>query len=148
MLKKGIYEQLINQDTKNHIERTESGDMTCVRQEMDFAESPQLLANYLASAIRQKLEETESQQDRVNLVNSILIQAGLMDDMQIVEPNDLLSEVMTNQQYALQSQSNTKTIRPISGFRVSNLFTGGSSALSLGEEIRREIASADEKRCK
>ena len=48
------------------------------------------------------------------------------------------------QQALLQSQSHTETVRPISGFRVSNLFTGGNSTLSLGEEIRREIASADE----
>jgi HKD family nuclease len=51
---------------------------------------------------------------------------------------------MTKQQALLQAQARTETIRPISGFRVSNLFTGGSSSLSLGEEIRREIASADE----
>jgi superfamily II DNA or RNA helicase len=73
-----------------------------------------------------------------------MIDAGLMDDKQIVKPSDLLAEVMSQQQAALQTQSNTETVRPISGFRVSNLFTGGSSALSLGEEIRREIASADE----
>ena len=103
-----------------------------------------MLANYLANAIRQKLEDTEEQQDRVNLINRIMIGAGLLDDKQIVKPTDLLAEVMTQQQSALQNQSNTQTIRPISGFRVSNLFTGGSSSLSLGEEIRREIASADE----
>ncbi len=73
-----------------------------------------------------------------------MIDAGLIDDKQIVKPADLLAEVMTQQQSALQNQSNTQTIRPISGFCVSNLFTGGSSALSLGEEIRREIASTDE----
>ena len=118
--------------------------MVCVQQQIDSAESPQMLANYLANAIRQKLEDTEEQQDRVNLINRIMVDAGLLDDKQIVKPADLLAEVMTQQQSALQNQSNTQTIRPISGFRVSNLFTGGSSALSLGEEIRREIASADE----
>lgn len=144
MLKKGIYERIINHDIKNQIEETQEASLVCLKQSVDSAESPQMLANYLANAIRQKLEEIEDQQDRVNMVNNILLEAGLMDEMQIAEPNDLLSEVMTSQQYALQSQSNTKTIRPVSGFRVSNLFTGGSSALSLGEEIRREIASADE----
>lgn len=144
MLKQGIYEHIINQETDRKIQEAEQSGLVCVQQQIDSAESPQMLANYLANAIRQKLEDTEEQQDRVNLINRIMIDAGLLDDKQIVKPADLLAEVITKQQSALQNQSNTQTIRPISGFRVSNLFTGGSSALSLGEEIRREIASADE----
>ena len=144
VLKQGIYEQIINQETERNIKQAEQSGLVCVQQPIDSAESPQMLANYLANAIRQKLEDTEEQQDRVNLINRIMIDAGLMDDKQIVKPSDLLAEVMSQQQAALQTQSNTETVRPISGFRISNLFTGGSSALSLGEEIRREIASADE----
>jgi len=144
MLKQGIYEHIINLETERDIQQAEQSGLVCVQQPIDNAESPQMLANYLANAIRQKLEDTEEQQDRVNLINRIMIDAGLLDDKRIVKPADLLAEVMTRQQSALQNQSNTQTIRPISGFRVSNLFTGGSSALSLGEEIRREIASADE----
>ena len=144
MLKQGIYEHIINQETDRKMQEAEQSGLVCVQQPIDGAESPQILANYLANAIRQKLEDTEEQQDRVDLINRIMIDAGLLDDKQIVKPADLLAEVMTRQQSALQNQSNTQTIRPISGFRVSNLFTGGSSALSLGEEIRREIASADE----
>ena len=144
MLKQGIYEHIINQETDRKMQEAEQSGFVCVQQPIDDAESPQMLANYLANAIRQKLEDTEEQQDRVNLINRIMIDAGLLDDKQIVKPVDLLTEVMTQQQSALQNQSNTQTIRPISGFRVSNLFTGGSSTISLGEEIRREIASADE----
>lgn len=144
MLKQGIYEHIINQETDRKMQEAKQSGLVCVQQPIDGAESPQMLANYLANAIRQKLEDTEEQQDRVNLINRIMIDAGLLDDKQIVKPADLLAEVMTQQQSALQNQSNTQTIRPISGFRVSNLFTGGSSTLSLGEEIRREIASADE----
>ena len=144
MLKQGIYEHIINQETDRKMQEAQQSGLVCVQQPIDGAESPQILANYLANAIRQKLEDTEEQQDRVNLINRIMIDAGLLDDKQIVKPADLLAEVMTQQQSTLQNQSNSQTIRPISGFRVSNLFTGGSSILSLGEEIRREIASADE----
>lgn len=115
-----------------------------MKNNIDNAESPQILADYLAKVIRNKLEEIEEQQDRVNMINKILSEAGLLEEMQIVDYDNLLTEVMTHQQYLFQSQSRSQTIRPISGFRVSNLFTGGGSALSLGEEIRREIASADE----
>ena len=67
-----------------------------------------------------------------------------MEEVQIADTSNLLMEVMTRQKNLLQKHSRSETVRPQSGFRVSNLFTGGNSALSLGEEIRREIASADE----
>ena len=144
VLKQGIYEHIISKETELDIKQAEQSGLVCVQQHVDTAESPQMLANYLANIIRQKLEDTEEQQDRVNLINRIMIDAGLIDDKQIAKPADLLTEVMSQQQATLQRESNTQTVRPISGFRVSNLFTGGSSTLSLGEEIRREIASADE----
>ena len=144
MLKKGIYEQVINQETEKKISEAEQNGLKCLQQPIDEAESPQILANYLAKAIRQKLEDIEKQQDRVNLVNQILANAELIEDKVITKPSDLLSEVMSNNQFLLQEESESKTVRPISGLRVSSLFTGGNSAISLGEEIRREIASADE----
>jgi HKD family nuclease len=51
---------------------------------------------------------------------------------------------MSKQQNVLQTESHTETVRPLSGFRVSNLFEGGNSPISLGEEMRREIASANQ----
>ncbi|MBQ8760979.1 MAG: DUF3427 domain-containing protein [Bacteroidales bacterium] len=144
MLEKGIYEHIINREIENKIQQAEQYSLVCVKHPIDNAESPQMLADYLANAIRQKLEDIEEYQDRVNLINRIMINAGLLDDKQITKSADMLAEVMDKQQAILQTQSNSQTIRPISGFRVSNLFTGGNSALSLGEEIRREITSADE----
>lgn len=144
MLKKGIYENIINQEIERDIHTAESQQMVCIREQMDDAESPKILADYLAKAIRQKLEDTENLHDRMTIVNKILSEYGLVDDIQIADTSNLLMEVMTRQKDLLQRSSRSETVRPQSGFRVSNLFTGGSSVLSLGEEIRREIASADE----
>lgn len=144
MLKQGIYEHIINNQVEKEISKAKNFGLVCKKQPVDYAESPKILADYLAKVICQKLEDTEVQQDRVNIINRILINAGLMDDTQIVDSTDLLYEVMSHQKYILQTQSKTDTVRPISGFRVSNLFTGGNSTISLGEEIRREIASSDE----
>ncbi len=140
MLKRGVYEHIINKETEREIQHAEQAGLVCVQQQIDAAESPQILANYLANAIRQKLEDTEEQQDRVNLINRIMIDAGLIDGKQIVKPSDLLAEVISQQQAALQRQSNTNTVRPISGFRVSNLFTGGNSSLSLQTIINYSVS--------
>lgn len=144
MLEKGIYEHIINCELKDQMNEVEGSDAACKIHPMDTAESPHLLATYAAKAIRQRLEEIEDQNDRVSLINGILAEAGILDELQIADSKNLLAEVMTRQQALLQEQSHTQTIRPVSGFRVSNLFTGGNSSLSLVEEIRREIASADE----
>ena len=98
MLKQGIYEHIINLKTERDIQQAEQSGLVCVQQPIDNAESPQMLANYLANAIRQKLEDTEEQLDRVNFINRIMIDAGELDDKQIVKPADLLAEVITKQQ--------------------------------------------------
>lgn len=144
MLKKGIYENIINQEVERDIQEAESQQLVCLREQIDAAESPKILADYLAKAIRQKLEDTEDMHDRMTLVNRILAEYGLVEEVQIADTSNLLMEVMTQQKNLLQKHSHSETVRPQSGFRVSNLFTGGNSVLSLGEEIRREIASADE----
>lgn len=144
MLKKGIYENIINQEVERNIQETEAHQLVCLREQIDAAESSKILADYLAKAIRQKLEDTENVHDRMTLVNRILAEYGLVEDVQIADTSNLLTEVMTQQKDLLQKHSRSETVRPQSGFRVSNLFTGGNSVLSLGEEIRREIASADE----
>ena len=68
MLQKGIYENIINQSKEEEITATELHDLVCKRQDMDTAESPQILANYLADVIRKRLEETEQEQDRIRIV--------------------------------------------------------------------------------
>ena len=90
MLKQGIYEHIINQETERQIQKAEKSGLVCVQQAIDDAESPQMLADYLANAIRRKLEDTEEQQYRVNIINRIMINAGLTDDKQIVKPSDLI----------------------------------------------------------
>ena len=61
----------------------------------------------------------------------------------LIADSQMLAEVMTEAEQAMQQKSRQQTLRPLSGFRVSNLFTGGGSQLSIGNEIERDIASAD-----
>ena len=65
MLKKGIYENLISQGMEREIHTAEAENLVCVREEIDNTEAPQMLADYLAKAIRQKLQVTEDLQDRM-----------------------------------------------------------------------------------
>ena len=80
MLKKGIYENIINQEVERDIQEAESQQLVCLREQIDAAESPKILADYLAKAIRQKLEDTEDMHDRMTLVNRILAEYGLVEE--------------------------------------------------------------------
>lgn len=144
MLEKGIYENIIDRSTELQIQDAQQSNLVCRTMPLDAIEAPNLLAEHIAKGVRQKLEEVQDPEERVLIVNKILEDAGLADEMHIVNATDVLSEVLSNEQSILQTTANIETVRPLSGFRVSNLFTGGNSALSLGEEIRREIASSDE----
>ena len=97
MLKKGIYENIINREVERDIHAAESQQIVCIREQIDDAESPKILADYLSKAIRQKLEDTESLHDRMTMVNKILSEYGLVDDIQISDTSNLLMEVMTQQ---------------------------------------------------
>src|SRR5574344_653610 len=123
MLKKGIYEHIINESLEKDIEESEKCNLVCKCDSIDTAESPEILAHYLANVIRKKLEDTEEQQDRVALINGILQQAGIEPINKVVNDPSLLTEVMSKETKLFQKKSNTETVRPLSGFRVSNLFT-------------------------
>ena len=108
MLKKGIYENIISQKVEREIQEAESQQLVCLREQIDVAESPKILADYLAKAIRQKLEDTEELHDRMTLVNRILSEYGLMDEVKIADTSNLLMEVMTHQKNLLQKHSHSK----------------------------------------
>lgn len=103
MLKKGIYENIINQEVERDIREAESQQLVCLREQIDAAESPKILADYLAKAIRQKLEDTEDMHDRMTLVNRILAEYGLVEEVQIADTSNLLMEVMTQQRTSCKS---------------------------------------------
>lgn len=143
MLKEGIYENLITEQTAGEIRTAQEHQLMCKRKAIDQAEASKILADHLADVIRKRLEEKEGLKEQVAFVNNILAEYGLSES-EIADNSNLLTEVMQLKEQAMQQHSRSETPRPKSGFRVSSLFTGGNSALSLGEEIRREIASADE----
>lgn len=84
MLEKGIYEHIINQEIDKDIQLANQSGLVCIQQPIDDAESPQILSNYLAKIICQKLEDIEDQQKRVELINHIMMAADLQQDSKIV----------------------------------------------------------------
>lgn len=144
-LRKGIYENIISGALAKDIAEAEEGQLVCERRDIDTAESPAMLSEYLAEVIRRKLgDENLNAEQRARFVNKI-VRLSSTDEGDLMEDAEkYLAEVKTKAQTAKEKATGKHTIRPLSGFRVSNLFTGGSSELSLASEIEKDIATADE----
>ena len=144
-LKEGVYENLINSRTAEDIHQTEEAGLVCRKQPIDEAEASKLLSQYLAESIRRKIEDSElSLEEKINFANQILTKARIGDDEALAPSPQLLSAVINKQLDINLTTTKKELVRPLSGFRVSNLFTGGQSCLSIGTEIIRDIASSDE----
>jgi len=144
-LKEGIYENLINERLLEDMRQTEQAGMVCHTEPMDAAESAKMLADFLAESIRKKLEDSDvSVEDKIEMTNRILETADVDDGEILSLTPQLLSAVVSAQRDARLRATRQGLVRPLSGFRVSNLFTGGQSGVSLGTEIMRDIASADQ----
>lgn len=143
-LTEGVYENIISKDVEASIADAEGRGLVCKRDIIDKAEAPRMLANYLTDAIERRLnDDKESTESKADFINTILKAAGVEDREKIVGGEQMLTEVI-NAATSIERQNGAAEERPLSGFRVSNLFTGGQSAMPLEEEIGRDIATADE----
>ncbi|MCH4156667.1 MAG: DUF3427 domain-containing protein [Muribaculaceae bacterium] len=143
-LKKGVYENFINEALLEKIKLLESQKMVCTKEEIDMAETPTMLAEYLSEIIKNRLDDSSlSVEQRIDFVNHIIDISKTNDGSKIIDKEKILAEVKTPIQQAEERATGKVTERPLSGFRVSNLFTGGNSELSISSEIIRDIVSAD-----
>ena len=144
-LKEGIYENLISDRLLDDMRQTEAAGYVCRTERIDTAESAKILADFVSDAIRRKLEDADVPvENKIELTNSILESVDIDDEEKLSVVPELLSAVVSEQREAALRATKKEIVRPLSGFRVSNLFTGGQSGVPLGAEIMRDIASADQ----
>ena len=94
-LSQGIYENIINNEILSEInELTDSSAKTLP---IDKEESPVILSSYLSKLLKQKLEENDSTEDNIKLINK-LIQIFSDSDENLISDNEhFLAEVISNQ---------------------------------------------------
>lgn len=144
-LKEGVYENLISDRLLDDMRQTEAAGYVCHTESMDTAESAKMLADFVSNAIRRKLEDADVPvEDKIEMTNSILESVDIDEDEKLSAVPELLSAVVSGQREAALRATKKEIVRPLSGFRVSNLFTGGQSGVPLCAEIMRDIASADQ----
>ena len=149
-LKSGIYESLIYEALKRKLEAL--SDKYVFTDSIDSGEAPKLLTNYVAKIINSLLSDDslfETLDGRFKFVNDILNYIDKnwqcnIDDSLLTNQEELLSGIVDMAGLTQEQAKQRVTMRPLSGFTVSNLFTGSNTDLSIDGEIERDIQTADE----
>lgn len=160
ILNPGVYETLISQAIQDKLDEYSESKFYIKKDDIDSAESYKMLAEYLTDIVSDILKSYFRRKDandtisaQVEVVNRILKFIEQEWNTEGIETTpDLLSEEnklfflrgiydkvgFTEEQIKAKAKNH-----PVSGYRVSNLFTGGND-LSMDEEVRRDIQTADE----
>lgn len=140
----GIYENLITDGLKHDMQTAEERGLVCKQEDIDGAESPDMLAEHLSRIIRNRLsDENLTAEERTAFVNRLIAYLGEDEDEKVADDRQMLAAVVSAQEEARLKATNSTLVRPLTGFRTSNLFTGGQSRVPLNAEIERDIESAD-----
>jgi len=141
-LSQGVYENLINNEILSEI--NELTDSSVRKLPIDKEESSVILSSYLAKLVKQKLEENDSTEENIELVNKLIQDFSDSDENLISDNENFLAEVISNQKKVEQAASKAETARPETGFLYSSLFTGRGSKIPLYSEIKKDIETSDE----
>lgn len=143
-LVEGTYENLITDGLKQDMQTASASGLVCRQEDIDSAESPNMLTEHLSKIIRNRLsDENLTAEERAEFANRLIDFLGEEKEEKIVDDRQMLAAVVSQQEEARLKATNSTLVRPLTGFRVSNLFTGGQSHVSLSSEIERDIESAD-----
>lgn len=140
----GTYENLITDGLKREMLTSSEKGLICKQEDIDGAESPNMLTEHLSRIIRNRLsDENLTIEERAAFANRLIDFLGEEKEEKVVDDKQMLAAVVSRQEEARLKATNSTLVRPLTGFRVSNLFTGGQSHVSLSSEIERDIESAD-----
>ena len=151
-LNPGVYETLIYKALQEKLSKLDPATYKIGKGAIDLAESPKLLSNYLSKILNRILSDDEyfdSLKEQINFVNMLFnfIEKEWkwdLDDDYLTQQDQLLTGIINRDGFTdAQVLSLQTSLRPLSGYNVSNLFTGSNSDISIDNEIERDIQTAD-----
>ncbi len=142
MLKKGIYDQIINKNLHNELNKIENINAlkifkTIVNDDEDFSN---LLFSYISENIRIVLNNVKGKNNKLGFANKIMeiIKCYTNENGKIItdNPPEKLDGVIKKEKVSI--------VKPLTSISRSSLFTGSKIEPKLYQELKREIHSADE----
>ncbi|QKW27726.1 DUF3427 domain-containing protein [Streptomyces seoulensis] len=140
----GVYEKLVTEDVRDELGQLAAIGWKAVDAEVSAESTPHVLARHIAEVVAHRLKQMPSEQ-QVPFANQILEALGAHPaDLDNVEPISKLVEG-PRQLLALAEQEapGVYAVRPLTPLSETSLLTNSPEDLSLGAELRAELATAD-----
>lgn len=149
MLKRGLYEQVINKSLDRELER--SDDIVASTGKLDGAEAPQILSHYISELVEKGLRQVSSDDisGQLSLANRIVSAIADVtgdsdfDGMSVAERAEQLLAVAEKKNTLTAVTGEFSPVRPETSLAASSLFTGSIHEPSMMSELKKEIQSAD-----
>lgn len=149
MLKRGLYEQVINKSLDRELER--SDDIAASTGKLDTAEAPQILSHYISELVEKGLRQVSSDDisGQLSLANRIVSAIADVtgdsdfDGMSVAERAEQLLAVAEKKNSLTAVTGEFSPVRPETSLAASSLFTGSIHEPSMMSELKKEIQSAD-----
>src|SRR5690625_3556595 len=156
LMEQGIYEEIINKEIIQKLNKYSSDDYLIEKNYLDVEEARKFLASYISHVTRKALKYVRDNEsdDKVALLKQIetcnkiiLTLSNQLDDdefskLQIDEAGEVLQSIYSKLN-SVKSISMEKTIRPVTSISESSLFTGSSHEPNMMNELKKEILSAN-----
>ena len=149
MLKRGLYEQVINKSLDRELEC--SDDIVTSTGKLDGAEAPQILSHYISELVEKGLRQVSSDDisGQLSLANRIVSAIADVtgdsdfDGMSVAERAEQLLAVAEKKNTLTVVTGEFSPVRPETSLAASSLFTGSIHEPSMMSELKKEIQSAD-----
>lgn len=149
MLKRGLYEQVINKSLDRELER--SDDIAASTGKLDGAEAPQILSHYISELVEKGLRQVSSDDisGQLSLANRIVSAIADVtgdsdfDGMSVAQRAEQLLAVAEKKNTLTAVTGEFSPVRPETSLAASSLFTGSIHEPSMMSELKKEIQSAD-----
>lgn len=149
MLKRGLYEQIINKSLDRELER--SDDIAASTGKLDGAEAPQILSHYISELVEKGLRQVSSDDisGQLSLANRIVSAIADVtgdsdfDGMSVAQRAEQLLAVAEKKNTLTAVTGEFSPVRPETSLAASSLFTGSIHEPSMMSELKKEIQSAD-----
>ena len=149
MLKRGLYEQVINKSLDRELEC--SDDIVVSTGKLDGAEAPHILSHYIGELVEKGLRQVNSDDisGQLSLANRIVSAIADVtgdsdfDGMSVAERAEQLLAVAEKKNSLSAVNGEFSPVRPETSLAASSLFTGSMYEPSMMSELEKEIQSAD-----
>lgn len=149
MLKRGLYEQVINKSLDRELEC--SDDIVTSTGKLDGAEAPQILSHYISELVEKGLRQVSSDDisGQLSLANRIVSAIADVtgdsdfDGMSVAERAEQLLAVAEKKNTLTVVTGEFSPVRPETSLAASSLFTGSIHEPSMMSELKKEIQSTD-----